>query len=127
MDAGVTGTQLASTTSINVLFVGSIIVSSRNTQRAYAATHTGLLRSLDGGASWYKENTAFANVSVKWLGISSTVPRKLFAFTHGRGAWVTTLADPGHPSPLINPPPTREVPPASRIGARIGATHCYPP
>ena len=37
------------------------------------------------------EGTAFANVRVEHLEINTTGTRRLFAFTHGRGAWRVDL------------------------------------
>ncbi len=50
-------------------------------------TDLGVFTSVDGGASWFVENTGFANVPVEALKFNATGPTQLFAFTHGRGAW----------------------------------------
>jgi hypothetical protein len=48
--------------------------------------------SLDGGATWARENTGFANTVVEALAIGSVGSTlNLFAFTHGRGAWRVPL------------------------------------
>jgi hypothetical protein len=54
-DAGLTWNRLASTapsTSTRFLFVNDIVVSNVDPQHIYAATRVGVMRSLDGGATW---------------------------------------------------------------------------
>ncbi|HKG47335.1 MAG TPA: Ig-like domain-containing protein [Pyrinomonadaceae bacterium] len=52
-DAGAHWTRLPATISnANFFFVNDIVVSPSNGQHVYAATRTGVLRSLDGGSSW---------------------------------------------------------------------------
>jgi hypothetical protein len=70
----------------------SVVVNPAASNQVFVGTDLGVFTSVDGGASWYRENTGFANVVVEWLAINETAPYKLFAFTHGRGAWVTDLA-----------------------------------
>ena len=76
----------------------SVVVNPANSSEVYVGTDLGVFTSTDGGASWYRENTGFANVVVEWLAINETAPYRLFAFTHGRGAWVTSLATNGAPA-----------------------------
>ena len=53
IDAGAHWTRLASTASnSNFFFINDIVVSPANGQHVYAATRTGVWRSLDGGSSW---------------------------------------------------------------------------
>jgi len=52
------------------------------------ATDIGVFVSLDGGATWARENTGFANVIVESLKIRGNY---LYAFTHGRSAWRVAL------------------------------------
>jgi hypothetical protein len=55
-DAGAHWTRLSATASnANFFFVHDIVVSPSNGQHVYAATRTGVFRSLDGGASWNQE------------------------------------------------------------------------
>ncbi|HEU4837155.1 MAG TPA: Ig-like domain-containing protein [Pyrinomonadaceae bacterium] len=55
-DAGAHWTRLAATISnSNFFFVNDIVVSPSNGQHVYAATRTGVWRSLDGGNSWNQE------------------------------------------------------------------------
>jgi hypothetical protein len=52
-DAGATWNRLSSTVAnTNFFFVNDIVVSSANPQNVYAATRSGVWRSLDGGNSW---------------------------------------------------------------------------
>jgi hypothetical protein len=52
-DAGAHWTRLAATASnSNFFFVNDLVVSNVNSQHVYAATGTGVWRSLDGGTSW---------------------------------------------------------------------------
>jgi hypothetical protein len=75
-----------------------VVVDPADSNRIYIGTDIGVYTSIDGGANWYKEVTNFANVSTEWLAISTSGARKLTAFTHGRGAWQTTLADTPAPT-----------------------------
>ena len=61
--------------------------------RANAATSPApaVYTSADGGLNWYRENVGFGNVSVEHLEINTTGTKRLFAFTHGRGAWRVDL------------------------------------
>lgn len=51
-DAGASWTQLASTRGADFQWVNDLAVSAHDSNRLYAATRTGLWRSLDGGATW---------------------------------------------------------------------------
>jgi len=52
-DAGANWTRLPATiNNADFFFVNDIVVSPANTQHIYAATRTGVLRSLDGGSTW---------------------------------------------------------------------------
>ena len=53
IDAGAHWTRLSATASnSNFFFVNDIVVSPANGQHVYAATRTGVFRSLDGGSTW---------------------------------------------------------------------------
>ena len=55
-DAGAHWTRLAATISnTNFFFVNDIVVSPSNGQHVYAATRSGVFRSLDGGNNWNLE------------------------------------------------------------------------
>lgn len=52
-DAGANWTRLSATASnADFFFVNDIVVSPSNGQHVYAATRSGVLRSLDGGSTW---------------------------------------------------------------------------
>ena len=64
-----------------------ILVDPTNTNILYLATDIGVFVTLDGGATWDRENTGFANVIVESLAMKGNL---LYAFTHGRSAWRVT-------------------------------------
>lgn len=84
-------------TSLPQIPAHSVVVNPANVNQVFVGTDLGVFTSIDGGASWYRENTGFANVVVEALAINETAPYKLFAFTHGRGAWVTDLTTSSAP------------------------------
>ncbi|HEX7182866.1 MAG TPA: hypothetical protein VF756_13565, partial [Thermoanaerobaculia bacterium] len=51
-DGGGHWTQLASTANSNFYYVNDLVVSASRSARIYAATNTGVWRSLDRGATW---------------------------------------------------------------------------
>ncbi|MBS1811478.1 MAG: hypothetical protein JST84_25170 [Acidobacteria bacterium] len=51
-DGGANWQQLASTNTQDFYYVNDLVVSPINSQRLYAATDTGVWRSLDAGATW---------------------------------------------------------------------------
>jgi hypothetical protein len=73
--------------------VHSIVVDPDDSSRLYLGTDLGVFVSLDSGASWMVEETGFGPAVSEWLAlIRDTSGRKrLFAFTHGRGAWRVDL------------------------------------
>ncbi|MGD8440055.1 MAG: hypothetical protein PVG53_05940, partial [Holophagae bacterium] len=76
--------------------VHSLVVDPDNRRRLYVGTDLGVFTSRDSGRTWMVENTGFANVVTEWLALGDGPdgrPR-LFAFTHGRGAWRVDLAPP---------------------------------
>lgn len=96
-DGGVTWSSRMGTgiTSLPQVPAHSVVVNPADSSQVFVGTDVGVFTSVDGGASWYRENTGFANVVVEHLALSEAAPYKLFAFTHGRGAWMTTLGTPG--------------------------------
>jgi hypothetical protein len=75
--------------------VHSLVVDPVNRQTLYIGTDLGVFVTTDGGANWAVENTGFANVVTEKLQIVGTgASARLFAFTHGRGAWKTPLVAP---------------------------------
>ncbi len=83
--------------------VHDIAIHPQNRERLYVATDIGVFVTLNGGQSWARENTGFANAIVERLAIAANAPGgpTLHAFTYGRGVWRVALADlegaPGHP------------------------------
>lgn len=69
----------------------TVAVDPTNSDRVYVGTDIGVFTTIDGGLNWFKEVTGFANVSVEWLDINTTAPHRVYAFTHGRGAWRVDL------------------------------------
>ena len=94
LDGGVTWAPIMGTglTALPQIPAHSVVVNPADTNQVFVGTDLGVFTSVDAGTSWYRENTGFANVVVEWLTINETPPYKLFAFTHGRGAWMTELA-----------------------------------
>lgn len=93
-DAGATWASIdgAGDTGIPDIPVHSIVVDHGDSQRLYIGTDIGVFVSLDGGATWARENMGFANTVVESLAIGSVGSNNvLFAFTHGRGVWRVTL------------------------------------
>ena len=69
--------------------VHSIVVDPVNPSTTlYIGTDLGVFVTTDGGASWLRENTGFANVIVEHLQINNG---RLFAFTHGRSVFSVAL------------------------------------
>lgn len=76
--------------------VFSLIVDPRNPLNLYVGADIGVFVSTDGGNSWARDDNPFANAVTEVLVLDrSAGETKLFAFTHGRGVWKTTL--PGGP------------------------------
>ncbi len=97
IDHGVSWTPVMGTgiTALPQVPARSVVVNPADSNQVFVGTDLGVFTSIDGGTSWYRENTGFANVSVNSLRINAIAPYQLFAFTHGRGAWFTPLADSG--------------------------------
>jgi photosystem II stability/assembly factor-like uncharacterized protein len=70
--------------------VHSAIVHPTQPNTIYIGTDLGVFVTTDGGGSWMRENTGFANVVTEHLELNNG---RLFAFTHGRSAWSVDLAD----------------------------------
>ena len=90
IDGGVTWTNIDGTAPASVpdVPVHTIVVDPNNPARLYVGTDIGVLVSLDGGNTWDRENTGFANVIVESMKIRGNY---LYAFTHGRSAWRVAL------------------------------------
>jgi hypothetical protein len=84
-----------------------IVVDPTNTQRLYVGSDLGVFVSLDGGATWNKEVTGFANVQTESMAIATSGGKSsLFAFTHGRSAYRVTLSASCVSSVLPTNPPS---------------------
>ena len=110
----------------------SVVIDPTNGLRVYVGTDLGVFVTLDGGATWYKEVTGFANTVVESLSIQNVggVPL-VYAFTHGRGAFKTVaVADSTATTTTVTCPAT-----VAYTGAAIepctatvtGTRSCPPP
>jgi hypothetical protein len=71
----------------------SVVVDPTNGQRVFVGTDLGVFVTLDGGGTWYKEVTGFANTVVESLSMENVGGTPMiYAFTHGRGAFRTAAA-----------------------------------
>ena len=71
----------------------SVVVNPNDSQQVFVGTDLGVFTSMDGGGTWNVENSGFARTPVESLKIDQAGTR-LFAFTHGRGAWSTRICNP---------------------------------
>jgi hypothetical protein len=76
--------------------VNSIAIdpTTTGTQRMFVGTDIGVFVTTDGGLTWTRENTGFANTRVSNLVIQLDPVAHdmvLYAFTHGRGTYKTTF------------------------------------
>ena len=84
----------------------TVAVNPADSQQVFVGTDLGVFTSVDGGASWFVENTGFANTPVEALRVTDRAPYQVFAFTHGRGAWrVPTAGGGGGGGPVLPQPP----------------------
>ncbi len=74
--------------------VHALMVDPNDRQRIYLGTDLGVLVSSQGGMRWAVEHTGFPNTVTEslFLNPGESTGAKLYAFTHGRGAWRVTLA-----------------------------------
>lgn len=73
--------------------VHCIVIDPTNRLRLYVGTDLGVFVSTDGGANWAREFTGFANTPTESLSLTNAEGIvRLFAFTHGRGAYRVRLA-----------------------------------
>jgi photosystem II stability/assembly factor-like uncharacterized protein len=70
-----------------------IVVDPDDSTRLYLGTDLGVFVSTDGGRRWLVEETGFGPAVTEWLALWRDVSgrKRLFAFTHGRGAWRVDL------------------------------------
>lgn len=72
-------------------FVSAIAVHPARPRELYLATRgAGVLRSLDGGATWSTANTGLGLLDIRSLAIHPAMPVRLVAGTSSRGFWYST-------------------------------------
>jgi|CXWL01.1.fsa_nt_gi photosystem II stability/assembly factor-like uncharacterized protein len=89
-DGGATWALLdgAGATRIPDVPVHACVFDPGQPDRIWVGTDMGVFVSTDGGAHWATEVTGFPKGTVvERLALNAGSPRRLFAFTHGRGAW----------------------------------------
>jgi photosystem II stability/assembly factor-like uncharacterized protein len=73
--------------------VHCLVIDPTNRARLYIGTDLGVFVSTDAGTTWARENTGFANTPTESLTLTNAEGIvRLFAFTHGRGAYRVRLA-----------------------------------
>ncbi len=72
--------------------VNCLVINPENTNNIYLGTDLGVFSTENDGASWTQDNNGLANVSVQDLDYRSS-DKKIFAFTHGRGMYYSTLSN----------------------------------
>jgi photosystem II stability/assembly factor-like uncharacterized protein len=98
--------------------VNSIVVDPSDGQNLYVGTDVGVFKSINGAGSWSALNAGLPNVVVMDL-VLNRAGTHLFAFTHGRGAFVASRT-PAAPSCAPRPNVGVAVAPAS--GNRLQVT-----
>jgi hypothetical protein len=78
--------------------VHCLVVDPANASRLYVGTDLGVFVSVDGGGTWYVENSGFANVPTEYLSVNGGM---LYAFTHGRGVYRVSLC-PSAPTAAVS-------------------------
>ncbi len=103
-------------TGIPDIPVHCIVVDPNNSSKLYVGTDLGVFVSLDGGVTWNRENTGFANAVTESLAFNTTGgTTTLFAFTHGRGVWRVPVS-------TAPPPPPPSDPKITAVSATASAT-----
>ena len=65
---------------------------TNGSQRLYVGTDIGIFVTIDGGTTWMREHTGFANTVIENLVLQTNGgTRELFAFSHGRSVFKTSL------------------------------------
>src|SRR5690606_36604294 len=59
----------------------------------YVGSGAGIYHSLDGGATWMKNDASFPNANVGDIAIDRE-RRRIVVATYGRGAWIANLPPP---------------------------------
>jgi uncharacterized protein (TIGR03437 family) len=69
-----------------------LLIDPNDSSRLYVGTDIGVFVSLDGGASWMRDDNPFANVITESLLLDQNGgTTSLYAFTYGRGTWRVVL------------------------------------
>jgi uncharacterized protein (TIGR03437 family) len=95
-DGGATwnGIDGAGSTALADIPIHTIIVDPENPSTLYVGSDTGIFITQDGGNTWAHDQSAFADAVVDSLKLDRPLGGSvLFAFTFGRGAWKTPLAN----------------------------------
>jgi uncharacterized protein (TIGR03437 family) len=88
---GIDGTGSAALADIPI---HTIVVDPQNPSTLYVGSDTGIFITQDGGNTWAHDQSAFADAVVDSLKLDRPLGGSvLFAFTFGRGAWKTPLAN----------------------------------
>jgi hypothetical protein len=86
VDGGATWTRIDG--NLPDMPVHSVVVHPSQPSTLYIGTDLGVFVTTNGGTTWMRENTGFANVVTEHIEINNG---RLFAFTHGRSAWSVPL------------------------------------
>lgn len=90
-DGGMNWTVLdgVGSSSLPDIPVHCLVVDPSDSSRIYLGTDLGVFVSVDGGTRWQVEETGFGSAVTEWLSLwrDGAGRVRLFAFTHGRGAW----------------------------------------
>ena len=95
-DGGVTwnGIDGIGSTALADIPIHTIIVDPKSSSTLYVGSDTGIFVTQDGGNTWAHDQSAFADAVVDSLKLDRPLGGSvLFAFTFGRGAWKTPLAN----------------------------------
>jgi photosystem II stability/assembly factor-like uncharacterized protein len=97
-DSGATWTEINGTSGAELPDIPvdcvAIDPTTADAQRIFVGTDIGVFVTTDGGQTWNRENTGFANTRVSNLVIqrdAASGKMVLYAFTHGRGLYKTTF------------------------------------
>jgi hypothetical protein len=92
---GIDGSGLAGLPDVPVW---TVLIDPQYSSTLYLGTDMGVFVSLDSGATWARDANPFAGAVTETLVLDRSAGQSsLYAFTHGRGVWRTTL--PGSSDP----------------------------
>jgi uncharacterized protein (TIGR03437 family) len=113
-----TGIDGIGSTALADIPIHTVIVDLNNSSTLYVGSDTGIFITQDGGNTWAHDPSAFADAVVDSLKLDRPLGGSvLFAFTFGRGAWKT---------PLANAPAgcTYSASPTSIAAPSVGGLYC---